>query len=376
MSVRQLKSGKWLADVNFGITWSGDRDRRTKACDSEKEAIKAEKKLLLERERLRGMSGRISLEDFLEHVYWPQKQGLRANTRRGYERDINLRLLPSFGHLDLADIDRFGIQRMLSKCSTRKVATNARETLSSILSVAVEMEMIPRNPASYRYSYPPAPPAEKDKDGVWLPTFAEHRELLEYVALHYPGEPIERILVLGLCFGLRKGEILGMDWERIDLEGAELEVMQTFVIAKGGPFMAPPKTPKSERHLPIVAYALERMKTWERASTTSPDLFDRPSHPVVVGRNRKRLSPATAENIVRRVRGLSFENGELLPAITTMSCRHSFATACIRAGIEVSTVAAWLGHRDVSTTYNRYVKPTLGVLREDAKAIDEAFSGA
>ncbi|MEG2261155.1 MAG: tyrosine-type recombinase/integrase, partial [Raoultibacter sp.] len=59
-----------------------------------------------------------------------------------------------------------------------------------------------------------------------------------------------------------------------------------------------------------------------------------------------------------------------------MSLRHSFATASMRAGIEVSSVAKWLGHRDVSTTYNRYVRPMLANLHDDAGKINEAFLAA
>ena len=56
--------------------------------------------------------------------------------------------------MELEQINKLNIQRMVSGCPTRKTATNARETLSSVLGCAVEMGMIPVNPASFRYTYP------------------------------------------------------------------------------------------------------------------------------------------------------------------------------------------------------------------------------
>ncbi len=59
-----------------------------------------------------------------------------------------------------------------------------------------------------------------------------------------------------------------------------------------------------------------------------------------------------------------------------MSLRHSFATAAIRAGLEVSSVSRWFGYAAISTTYNKYVRPTLKNLQEDSAAIDTAFETA
>lgn len=244
MAVRKLKNGKWQADVVVGKRWDGKPDRRTECHDTRAKARKAEIRLLLMKERGRNrISGRISFRDFVEEVYWPQKVHLRANSRQGYERDIRLRLMPAFGDMDVEQIDRFAIQRMISACPTRKTAQNARGTLSSILSLALEMGMIAVNPAGFRYQYPEGRQRPEDYEGDWLTTFAEHRRLLEHVAENHPGEDVERIVVLGLCLGLRKGEIMGADWEDVDLEAAELHVRRTYTRGKGGAHVTPPKLP-------------------------------------------------------------------------------------------------------------------------------------
>ena len=133
MAVRKLKSGKWAADVTVGVKWDGSRDRRVETYPTKGQARKAETRLLMEKERLRGrVTARITLAEFVDEVYGPQKAGLRANTRQGYERDLRRRILPALGNMELEQINKLNIQRMVSACPTRKTATNARETLSSV----------------------------------------------------------------------------------------------------------------------------------------------------------------------------------------------------------------------------------------------------
>lgn len=371
MAVRKLKSGRWLADVVVGVKPDGRPDRRSKSCRTMREAQAAERALMSQRDTGSGVSGKVTFDDFVRDVYWPLKKGLRPDTVRGYERDIRLRLSPAFGRLELPEISRLRIQNMLDNCSTKKVATNARETLSSILGVAVDLEMLPRNPCSHSYSMPKPGERPPDADGAVLGTFAEHRAVLEYVRAHSPCKPIERILVLGLCFGLRKGEIFGLDWENVDLDAREIRITQTYVCAKGGAYLDEPKTPKSRRTIPMTAWAAERIAAWHEA-----DGGDGASGPVLKTRAGRRMNPRTGSDCLKDYirNNPVLDSGEPFPAVRIMSLRHSFATACIMAGIEVATVSRWLGHTQISTTYNRYVRPRLSDLHASAAAIDAAFS--
>ena len=107
MAVRKLKSGRWVADVTVGAKWDGSRDRRVETCQTKAQARKAETRLLMEKERLRGrVTARITLAEFVDEVYWPQKAGLRANTRQGYERDLRRRILPALGNMELEQINK------------------------------------------------------------------------------------------------------------------------------------------------------------------------------------------------------------------------------------------------------------------------------
>ncbi len=359
MSVRKIKTGSWRVDVTIGSAIDGTRNRRVKHFKTKAEAEKFERSLLVKKD-VGLICGRITIDEFIETIFWDQKKNLRPNTKRGYERDINLRILPALSGKYLEDINRYHIQQMISSCATKKVATNARETLSSILNLACEMELIPKNPAGYRYQYPQKGIHDKDHYGVWLSTFSEHRAFLDRVSTLEASPMLERIFVLGLCFGLRKGEVFGLDWENVNLDKRTICITQTYVVGKGGAYLCDPKTERSNRVIPITSYAYDRLSAWHEEGAIGA---------IVTTQRGNRMNPSSGQYMVSRF----LDKHSELPHVTIHSLRHSFATACINAGIEVSKVSAWLGHREVSTTYNRYVKPLLGDLQNEVSVIDAAF---
>ena len=73
--------------------------------------------------------------------------------------------------------------------------------------------------------------------------------------------------------------------------------------------------------------------------------------------------PFSPEAYLTRVRAtweaVEDEEGEPAPLdpLGLHEARHSFASWLVLAGYDVATISAWLGHRQVSTTLDRYVKP-------------------
>ena len=127
MAVRKLSNGAWLADVTVGVKWDGSRDRRTRRCRTKREALEAERALLIERDGRRGVTGRITLREFTERLWWPQKDGLRRTSRDTYRQIIDRRLLPALGEVDVDRINRMSVQKMILSCPTRKSGQKARE---------------------------------------------------------------------------------------------------------------------------------------------------------------------------------------------------------------------------------------------------------
>lgn len=350
------KNGKtyYYVQEEFGLTWDGKRDRRTKVCATEKEAKAAQLAILVEREGLKGRSNRITFGEFVGKYYLPSKREvLKPVTMKGYESALRCYLMPRFANMLVPDINRLQVQSMIAACPTYKTAKNARDMLRQVLGEALQLELITTNPAAGKFRFPDKT-TSISKSGEWSTSFAEHKRIIEQAE----GDVLP-ILVLGLCFGLRKGEILGLDWQDVDFKRREIHVHQTYIQAKGDPYMSSPKTENSRRIIPMTTFAYSQLMAIRGK--------DPRIGPIVTSRG-KRMSPNQAYKVVA-----NFVKTHKVPRLTPLSLRHSFATAAIRMGVNVASVSRWLGHNNIMTTLNRYVKPLAQDLKEDAKIIDAAY---
>lgn len=362
MAVRKLATGKWEADVTVGLRLDGSRDRRREIHPTKAKAEKAESRLKLIKEQKKGKSyGGILFEDFVRDYFWPQKTNLKLTTVKGYKRDLRLRLIPAFGNVPVEEINRYDIQRMISSCATKKVATNARETLSSVLRLAHEMELINVNPASFRYQYPAQSQRDPDAMGEWLTTFDEIKKVLAYLEAHHPGEDVHKICVLGLCFGLRKGEIIAASKPNVHLGQRYLYIDETCTEGEGGIItFGDPKNLNAFREIPIIKLAYDWMEEWSKGKG------------YIITKHGKPLTPRQTRYALERVfDGVrQDDDGEIMPRITPFSLRHSFATSCVNAGVDETKLFRWMGHSDIKTTKKYYVKQKLKDLTKDAELID------
>ncbi len=308
----------------------------------------------MNRSQSQGSGPIVTLAQFLERDYWPAKAGLSQTTLRGYRGDLNRVVLPVLGDMPIDEIGHREIQRMLNTAPSRKGAKHARGTLSSVLSLAVELELVDSNAALGRFTLPAAAPREDHPLGEWLSGWDEINKILDAARAYDPGGEIERICIAGLGFGLRKGEILGLNGEDIDLAGRVLHVRRNYTRWKDAAAIHDLKTKESRRDIPIlepIARRLARLKI-------EPGPF--------ITWNGERSNPSTAAKHFR-----TFRDRMQLPGVTMASMRHSFATAALHSGMDVKNVQAWLGHTDASTTLRNYAHSNLSTLQAAALELDE-----
>lgn len=75
------------------------------------------------------------------------------------------------------------------------------------------------------------------------------------------------------------------------------------------------------------------------------------SDSVLVSRNGKVLSNAQLRCVLDRV----LRKANIDKPFTLHQLRHTFATRTLKAGVPISVVSKWLGHANISTTYNTYI---------------------
>jgi integrase len=115
---------------------------------------------------------------------------------------------------------------------------------------AVREELVPRNVV--KLVRVPAPHYEV---GTGL-SLAEARRLLAAVR----ADRLQAVYVLALSAGLRRGELLGLRWADVDLDGGELHVRQAVQRVGGQLRFTEPKTRHSRRTIPLPALALDSLR--------------------------------------------------------------------------------------------------------------------
>ena len=193
-------------------------------------------------------------------------------------------------------------------------------------------------------------PKKPRQEAAWL-TPEEFTRLLEAAGRPHRTLPglaeRDRLVLLALvATGLRRSELLALDWADLDLDSARPSLLVR--CGKGG-------KPRRQPLSPALAHELLSLR-----AAGSP----RADSPVFCGLEGKRLQPAILGLIVRR----AAERAGLEKRVTAHTLRHTAATWLRQQTGDARLVAAYLGHADLSTV-SRYAHVAEQEMHEAAAAI-------
>lgn len=360
---RKLKSGKivYVVQEYVGFTTDGKRDRKSITCHSMAEARVEQARLISIKDAKSGRSGRCTFRQYVELWWWPSTSELAASTRDTYEKELRLRLLPAFSHLNIGEITRLSVQHMVDGCKTKRVAQKALGTLKTILNQAVADGLLTTNPASGRFRMPLE--GKPRGNTTVITTFEDMKPLLDALRQYREIDDGFCLVLagLGLLMGLRPEERYGLDWEDLDFINNLCHVQRAYTSVskrEGNHDLKKPKTKLSNRYVPIPVDFAECLRQYANEEKM------RGHGPVLLGFNRHRITPATAKGRWDRFCRWAKQNNLAITEVTIENMRHSFATSYLHAGGKVEDLSRMLGHSNISTTYKRYVKPNTEDIRQ------------
>lgn len=158
-------------------------------------------------------------------------------------------------------------------------------------------------------------------------------------------------LVLIAATGLRRGEVLALAWDRVDLDAKVLKVAATIGRIGGELVISAPKTERSRRTVPLstaVVELLRKQKAAQAAERLRAGDQWRDSGLVFTTELGRPVDP---RNLLRVVEVAAKAAGVKTDLHTI---RHSAAVAWLEAGVHIKAVADLLGHSSVAITGDIY----------------------
>ncbi|AKX94603.1 putative prophage phiRv2 integrase [Moorella thermoacetica] len=363
-TVYQRPDGRWTAQITVGIDHEGKQRRLTLYGKSKKEVLEKLTQALYQQQNGGFIEpSKITVEQWLNRWLTDYaKPHLRQSTWESYETVLRLHVIPTLGSIPLKKLQPADIQRLYaSKLESGLSPTRVRYihvVLHEAMSQARESGLLLQNPTEA--AKPPRHPKKKVQ-----PLNPEQVKRFLETAKQ---DPLYPAFLLALGTGLRRGEILGLRWQDLDLQKGILQVRQSLIRTREGLKFEEPKTEKSRRQIPLppsVVAALKRHKAWvnQNKLILGPDYEDHDLvFPVENGRPRDPKGFAEYFNRLLDKAGL--------PHIRLHDLRHTHATLLLLEGVHPKVVQERLGHSTVSITLDIYSHILPGLQEKAAERID------
>jgi integrase len=283
-----------------------------------------------------------------------KSQGLRASTTAQYRIVAEKWLAPRVGGVQLTKLSPVVAQQLVeelrakggrnaSPLSDRSVQL-AVVVLKAATGWAFETGLVGRDPlAGFRR---PRAQAGRGAGEAW--TAQEARTFLSAVA----NDRLVAAWALLLTRGLRRGELAGLRWDAIDLDGGTIRIVRTRVLVDGTPVDSQPKTEAGRRTVPLdgaltAAFRSHRARqsqerlvageAWSDKGYVFTDELGAPLHPEYFSTRFETLA-----------------SGADLPRIRLHDLRHTAASLMLASGENVKVVAELLGHSSPTITQTIY----------------------
>lgn len=369
------------------------------------------------------------VRDYLAAWLDGKKKDLRPATVDSYERMLRVHIIPAVGGVTLADLTPRHIQAMMTAMQKEDPAPSprtvsyARTVLRIALQDALNLGMIQSNPVD-RTKAPKQRPVKRDALNQW------QLGLLFEVADRTRMGPLIRFAAFS---GLRRGEILGLRWDAVDLEQGRVLVARSLVAVHGK--AVPQEDAKTEagiRTIPLVSPAREALKMqrdrqafdkqaagekWTDSGLVFTTADGKALSPNNVTRDFRRLrdhaGPYAVTQHLRDLReqaGLSVEKlaraakvdvddiaalergeggnvfadatqdlsdalGTTLPKnIPLHGTRHTAVSVLLGAGVDLAMVSKMIGHKRYALTVDQYGHLTPEAGEKIAAQVDDFLS--
>ena len=355
-NIRKRKDGRWEGRYTAG--YDSKTGKRIIKNVLGKTQAEVKEKLKIALEETNGLDVSKAADEYTVTSWlrtWYElyaKPNVRTATANRYELIIETYTIPRIGHIKLKKLTTRHLQKLykellesgrihVGKSQDKGLSTTTVHSVHLMLHCALERavkeRLIPRNPCEDCVVPKPRKLEMKILSPEHMKAYLEAAERRGMLPMFY----------LELVSGLRKGELVALRWDDLDIQQRTIFVSKQYVRNPDGSLeLTRPKTENSVRLVSIPQTAVDLLIQEHAKHPDSPYLFPPPLtgemyHPdSVVNLHKKILRDAGLEH-------LRFHD-----------LRHTFATTALQNGVDAKTVSSMLGHFDAGFTLRTYTHAT------------------
>jgi integrase len=281
---------------------------------------------------------------------------VKESTYVSYEYLIRFHMNPRFGkqylhRISAADIQKFVSEKITKEKLSPKTVINILIPLKEMFKHAVAWGLIKRDPTLYVKR----PRVEMEEMDFLNPE--EIRLLLDNVGHEY-----YTLFLTAVMTGLRRGELLALQWGDIDWNSNQISVRRSIFRGK----FINPKSKHSIRRIvisPILRQELEQYR-----------LLCRKSDRELIFTNENGL-PLDPDNLIKRGFYPALDRAGLR-RIRFHDLRHTYASLLIYQGENIKFIQSQLGHASAKTTLDRYGHLMPNLENDAAWRLDKTVFGS
>ncbi len=295
-------------------------------------------------------------EAFDEWIAFAEEMNIITHASAKRYKTCRPRLVEELGHYYLSDLRKKDIQAFIKKIGTgdkknkgasEKSQKNYKTVISNIYKYAIDNEYVFDNPCK------DIKIVKKETKPRQIYSVEEVQTILNLMA----DEPLKYFLfhILAFFCGFRRGELLGIEWGDISFEERKIKIRRASLYANDiGTYTSTPKTVGSRRTVVVSDDVIDLLKRYKAEQDEYKKLLgdawidnDR----LFTQWNGAPMGTSTPLNWYRE-----FCKKNNIRYLCTHCCRHFNISLMIKNHVDVVSVSAAAGHKDITTTLNIYAE--------------------